>query len=141
MNVRVAWFVKGCYGKLVVHKDLGEIQLCLASPRIKQITFIFQNELEGASTQFEEADSKVAHLSKNVTSLESQLADAQDMLQEETRQKLAVQSRLRQSDDKVETMQDQLEEEEEARKSQEQKVNQLTQQVCAQPRFMLFHVD
>ena len=64
-----------------------------------------------------------------MSSLETQLTDAQEMMQEETRQKLGVQSRLRQFEEKVENIQDQLEEEEEHRKGLEAKNNALNTQV------------
>ena len=79
--------------------------------------------------QFEEADTRAAALSKQVTSLESQVADIQDSMNEETRQKLGAQSKLRAAEEKLELMQDQLEDEEEQRKAMEQKVNTLTVQV------------
>ena len=79
--------------------------------------------------QFEEADTRANMLNKQVTSLESQVADIQDTMNEETRQKLAAQSKLRHAEEKVELMQDQLEDEEEQRKAMEQKVNTLTTQV------------
>ena len=78
---------------------------------------------------WEEADQKATLLSKQVSGLEAQLSDAQEMLAEETRLKLSVQSRLRQFEEKVESLQDQLEEEEEAKKSLEQKLSSQTQQV------------
>ena len=51
------------------------------------------------------------------------------MIQEETKQKLGQQSRLRQIEEKNESLQDQLEEEEDARRNAESKVNHLNTQV------------
>ena len=89
----------------------------------------FQAELEQVLAQFEEADAKCSALSKNSSSLDSQLTDAQELAQEETRQKLAVQSKLRQAEDKMEGLEDQLEQEEESRRAVENKLNNLNVQV------------
>ncbi len=88
-----------------------------------------QMELESTVSQLEEADSKASSLGKQVAKLEGQLADSQEMLQEETRQKLAALSKLRGTEEKAESIQDQLEEEEEARRSLENKISQLNIQV------------
>ena len=88
-----------------------------------------QNKLETTVEQFEEADARANLLSEQVTSLESQVADSQDTMNEETRQKVAAQSMLRHAEEKVKLMQDQLQAEEEQRKAMEQKVNALTIQV------------
>ena len=94
--------------------------------------FPSQNELESTVQQFEESDTRSNMLSKQLTALESQVADTQDTLNEETRQKLAAQSKLRHAEEKVEAMQDQLEDEEEQRVAMEGKVNTLTAQVRGQ---------
>ncbi|GFY78830.1 myosin heavy chain, non-muscle [Trichonephila inaurata madagascariensis] len=59
----------------------------------------------------------------------NQLAEAQDLLQEETRQKLAINSRLRQIESEKENLQDQLDEEEEAKKNLEKQVAFLNAQL------------
>lgn len=64
-----------------------------------------------------------------MVNLDSQLADSQDMLQEETRQKLAVQSKLRLAEDKLEGLADQLEEEEDAKHNLESKCSTLSAQI------------
>ena len=92
-------------------------------------TCVPQVELENVVSQFEEADTKASMLSKQVTSLEGQLADAQDMLQEETRTKLALQTKLRAAEDHADNFQEQLEEEEEARRQLESRLSQLNIQV------------
>ena len=91
--------------------------------------FVLQAELEQSSGAFEEADMKAATLAKHMSSMESQLADSQEMQQEETRQKLALQTRLRQAEEGNVTLQDQLEEEEEGRKTAEAKLATVTSQV------------
>ena len=64
-----------------------------------------------------------------MASLEGQAADSQEILQEETRQKLAAQSRVRQLEEAMEAAQDQLEEEEEARRALENKITHLNASV------------
>lgn len=85
--------------------------------------------MDSSNTTAEEADSKAAVLNKQVTSLEAQLADAQELLQEETRQKLAVQSKLRQMEEQYEGLQDQIEDNEDAKKNLEVKLQQVMAQV------------
>lgn len=77
----------------------------------------------------EDAEAKATSATKQVNAMSAQLQDAQEMLQEETRQKLAVQTKLRSAEDKCESLQDLLEEEEDQRKTLETKVNQLNSQV------------
>ena len=77
------------------------------------------------TTQLEESDHKNTMLEKQFTTMESQLADAQEAVQEETRQKLSLQTRLRQAEEKADNLQDALEEEEEAKKALETKMNTL----------------
>ena len=89
----------------------------------------FQNELESITVQFEEADAKSSSLSKQLANLEGQLADAQDLLGEETRQKLACQSRLRQTEEEITSLSEQVEDRDEERKQLEAKVQQVTAQV------------
>ena len=68
-------------------------------------------------------------MSKQITSLEAQLADTHEMMQEETRQKLALQSKLRAAEEAADGVQEQLEEEEEAKRQLESKLSQLNIQV------------
>ena len=82
-----------------------------------------------ANSQLEQVDTKAIQLSQKVSSLEAQLADSQDISQEETRQKLALQSRLRQAEDEKESAMERLEEEEEAKKGLERQVQDLNQKV------------
>lgn len=55
----------------------------------------------------------------------------QELLQEETRQKLNLSSRIRQLEEEKNSLQEQQEEEEEARKNLEKQVLALQSQVCA----------
>jgi len=81
-------------------------------------------------TACEKADSRAAVLAKQVATMESQLAEAQENLQEETRQKLAALSRQRQAEDEVANLKEQLEEDEDGQKQLENKITSLTLQVC-----------
>lgn len=78
----------------------------------------------------EEAESRASQATKMSSTLESQLAEAQELLQEETRQKLALNSRLRSIESEKENLVEQVEEDEEARKSLEKQIASLSQQVC-----------
>jgi len=84
----------------------------------------------------EKADSRAAVLTKQVANLESQLAEAQENIQEETKQKLAALSRQRQAEDEVANLKEQLEEDEESQKQQENKITSLTLQVCCSASLM-----
>ena len=64
-----------------------------------------------------------------MSSLEAQLQDSQEISQEETRQKLGLQSRLRQAEDDKESAQERMEEEEEAKKALERQVTDINQKV------------
>lgn len=55
-----------------------------------------QAEIDSLSVQLVEAESKLTVALKSQTSIEQQLAEVQALLEEETRQKLALSSRLRQ---------------------------------------------
>ena len=83
-----------------------------------------------ASTQLDQSDHKLIQLTQRVSSLEAQLSDIQQVAQEETRQKLSLQSRLRASDDACEVAQDRLEEEEEAKKAIERQLFDVNAKVC-----------
>ena len=96
--------------------------------------FVFQNELETVTGQFEEADTKVSTLSKQLANMEGQLADAQDLVSEETRLKLSCQTRLRQAEEEISHLSDQVEDKEEERKLLEGKVQQVTAQV-SRPKY------
>jgi len=81
-------------------------------------------------TACEKADSRTAVLAKQVANMESQLAEAQENVQEETRQKLAALSRQRQAEDEVASLKEQMEEDEESHRQLENKISTLTIQVC-----------
>lgn len=60
---------------------------------------------------------------KNQATIESQLAEAQTALEEETKLKLSLSTKLRQLESDKQDLQDQIEEEEEAKKNLEKQVN------------------
>lgn len=86
-------------------------------------------EIENLSKEHEKVDQKASLLAKQVSSLEVQLADSQDTLQSETKQKLQFQVQLKQAEDRNAALQDQVEEEENARKAIEAKLLLTTSQV------------
>jgi chromosome segregation ATPase len=100
-----------------------------------------QSELETAQSQFEKADSRAATLGKQTATLEAQLTEAQESLQDETRQKLAAQTRQRQAEDQASTLHEQMEEEEQGRKQVEAKVIALNTQVNKIEFVVLFYVQ
>jgi len=65
-----------------------------------------------------------------VTALESQLAEVQESLAEETRQKLAAQGKVRQAEEELTSLREQIEEEEDSKKTLETKVASLSAQVA-----------
>ncbi|TSK34818.1 Myosin-10 [Bagarius yarrelli] len=71
-----------------------------------------QLEIDSLSSSLSTSDSKSHRLSKEVSSLESQLHDAQELLQDETRQKLALGSRVRALEDEKAVLTERVEEEE-----------------------------
>jgi len=88
-----------------------------------------QAELETMQGAYEKAGSQATVLAKQVATLESQLTEAQENIQEETRQKLAALSRQRQAEDEVANLKEQMEEDEESHKQLENKLTTLTLQV------------
>lgn len=66
---------------------------------------------------------------KSQATIESQFIEAQTALEEETKQKLALSSKLRQLEADKEALRDQLEEEEEAKRNYEKQIGVLTQQL------------
>uniref|UniRef100_A0A8C4ZJD4 Myosin-9 n=1 Tax=Gadus morhua TaxID=8049 RepID=A0A8C4ZJD4_GADMO len=76
------------------------------------------------------AESNGIKASKDCSFVESTLADTQELLQEETRQKLAVNTRLRQLEDEQHNLREMLEEEEESKRSVEKQVATLQTQLA-----------
>ncbi|XP_076871464.1 myosin-9a [Brachyhypopomus gauderio] len=88
-----------------------------------------QLELDGLSSTLAEVESKSIKAAKDWSSVESQLQDTQGLLQEETRQKLAFSTRLRQLEDDQNRLKEQLEEEEESKKSVEKQLHTVQAQL------------
>uniref|UniRef100_A0A7N6AE76 Myosin, heavy chain 11a, smooth muscle n=1 Tax=Anabas testudineus TaxID=64144 RepID=A0A7N6AE76_ANATE len=88
-----------------------------------------QVELESVTSLLNEAESKNIKLSKDVASLTSQVQDTQELLAEETRQKLQFSTKLRQAEDDKNSLQEQLEEEMEAKRNVERHVSTLNIQL------------
>eukprot|EP00064_Thunnus_orientalis_P007044 superscaffoldBa00000761_g7063 len=86
-------------------------------------------ELESVTNLLNEAEGKNIKLSKDVSSLSSQLQDSQELLAEETRQKLQFSTKLRQAEDDKNSLQEQLEEEMEAKRNVERHVSTLNIQL------------
>ena len=64
-----------------------------------------------------------------MTALEGQLSEVQETLAEETKQKLAAQGKVRQAEDELASLREQIEEEEDSRKTLETKIASLSTQV------------
>uniref|UniRef100_A0A8C2JZG3 Myosin, heavy chain 14, non-muscle n=1 Tax=Cyprinus carpio TaxID=7962 RepID=A0A8C2JZG3_CYPCA len=88
-----------------------------------------QLELESLSSSLSSSESKSHRLSKEVSSLESQLHDVQELLQEETRQKLALGSRVRALEEEKAGLMERLEEEEEKTRELTRQIQNHTQQL------------
>uniref|UniRef100_A0A8C1PWZ6 Myosin, heavy chain 14, non-muscle n=1 Tax=Cyprinus carpio TaxID=7962 RepID=A0A8C1PWZ6_CYPCA len=88
-----------------------------------------QLELESLSSSLSSSESKSHRLSKEVSSLESQLHDVQELLQEETRQKLALGSRVRALEEEKTGLMERLEEEEEKTRELTRQIQNHTQQL------------
>uniref|UniRef100_A0A8C2KA11 Myosin, heavy chain 11a, smooth muscle n=1 Tax=Cyprinus carpio TaxID=7962 RepID=A0A8C2KA11_CYPCA len=89
----------------------------------------WQVELESVTNLLNEAEGKNIKLSKDVASLTSQVQDTQELLAEETRQKLQFSTKLRQMEDDRNALQEQLEEESEAKRNVERHVSTLNLQL------------
>uniref|UniRef100_A0AAX7V2G6 Myosin, heavy chain 14, non-muscle n=1 Tax=Astatotilapia calliptera TaxID=8154 RepID=A0AAX7V2G6_ASTCA len=70
-------------------------------------------EIESLSGNLSSSDSKSLRLAKEMSSLESQLHDARELLQDESRQKMALASRVRALEEEKNGLMERLEEEEE----------------------------
>lgn len=63
-----------------------------------------QQEIDNINEQLEEAELKAAAALKSAGTMESQLGETQQLLEEETRQKLALSSKLRQLESEKESL-------------------------------------
>uniref|UniRef100_A0A8C4GL41 Myosin, heavy chain 14, non-muscle n=1 Tax=Dicentrarchus labrax TaxID=13489 RepID=A0A8C4GL41_DICLA len=87
-------------------------------------------EIEAISSNLSSSDTKSLRLSKEVSSLESQLNDAKELLQDETRQKMALGSRVRALEEEKNGLMERLEEEEERAKELTRQIQTHTQQLA-----------
>uniref|UniRef100_A0A8C5BUK0 Myosin heavy chain 11 n=1 Tax=Gadus morhua TaxID=8049 RepID=A0A8C5BUK0_GADMO len=103
-------------------KQKGELgELC-------PVVFL-QIELESVTVLLNEAEGKNIKLSKDVSTFSAQVQDTQELLAEETRQKLQFSTKLRQAEDDKNSLQDQLDEEVEAKRNVERHVSTLNIQL------------
>uniref|UniRef100_A0AAR2KX92 Myosin, heavy chain 11a, smooth muscle n=1 Tax=Pygocentrus nattereri TaxID=42514 RepID=A0AAR2KX92_PYGNA len=101
----------------------SEKQKAELGDRVAKIT------LESVTNLLNEAEGKNIKLNKDVASLTSQVQDTQELLAEETRQKLQFSTKLRQMEDERNSLQEQLEEETEAKRNVERHVSTLNIQL------------
>uniref|UniRef100_A0A6P7G1J3 Myosin heavy chain, non-muscle isoform X2 n=1 Tax=Diabrotica virgifera virgifera TaxID=50390 RepID=A0A6P7G1J3_DIAVI len=97
---------------------------------LQEKTIKLQQELENVAQQLEGAELKASAAVKSQTTIESQFTEAQAALEEETKQKLALSSKLRQLESEKEALQEQMEEEEEAKRNIEKQVAVLSVQLA-----------
>lgn len=88
-----------------------------------------QQESDNITSQLEEAELKASAAVKSASNMESQLTEAQQLLEEETRQKLLLSSKLRQLESEKDALQEQLEEDAEVKKNYERKLSELSLQM------------
>merc|ERR1712048_265604 len=74
-------------------------------------------ELESMANALSDAENKAVTSTRNADGLETQLSEVQAMCEDETRQKLQLQSRFKALEKEREAMAEQLEEEEESKKA------------------------
>ncbi|XP_074509600.1 uncharacterized protein myh14 isoform X3 [Sebastes fasciatus] len=89
-----------------------------------------QVEIETLSGSVSSSDTKSLRLTKEVSGLESQLHDAKELLQDETRQKMALGSRVRVLEEEKNGLMERLEEEEERAKELTRQIQTHTQQLA-----------
>ncbi|XP_011692301.1 PREDICTED: myosin heavy chain, non-muscle-like isoform X2 [Wasmannia auropunctata] len=89
-----------------------------------------QQEAESVMQQLETAELKASAALKASATCESQFTELQQQLEEETRQKLALSSKLRAIESEKESLHDQLEEEEEAKRALDKQLLSLTVQLA-----------
>ncbi|XP_026333004.1 myosin heavy chain, non-muscle isoform X3 [Hyposmocoma kahamanoa] len=107
---------------------LAEVERARAEIQEKCVRL--QSEAEQALQQLEQADLKASAAVKQAAAAGAQHAEAQALLEEETKQKLALQTKLRNVEQQLEQARDQLDEEEEVKRNLEKQVVAMTQQVA-----------
>merc|ERR550534_496340 len=91
-------------------------------------------ELEAMATALSEAENKASISTRNQEGLTSQLAEATGLFEDETRQKLQLQSKLKALEKEKEVMAEQLEEEEEGKKAIEKQLMESKSQLTEAKR-------
>ncbi|XP_065659055.1 myosin-10 [Hydra vulgaris] len=86
-------------------------------------------ECDSLNQQIDEVESKAANLERAKQAAETSLSDLQDALHEETRQKLALQTKVREAEDEANRLQEQLEEEEDEKKAVQKTLTQVQLQL------------
>jgi len=81
-----------------------------------------QVELEKMTAQYEKTDTKLAESAKKATSLEQQLRDAMEALREETQKHQVTAARLRTTEEDVDVVHEQLQEQDDKFRLMEAKV-------------------
>nr|NP_726506.1 zipper, isoform B [Drosophila melanogaster]AAM70805.1 zipper, isoform B [Drosophila melanogaster] len=114
--------------------QIAELQVKLAEierarSELQEKCTKLQQEAENITNQLEEAELKASAAVKSASNMESQLTEAQQLLEEETRQKLGLSSKLRQIESEKEALQEQLEEDDEAKRNYERKLAEVTTQM------------
>ncbi|XP_031431549.1 myosin-10 isoform X3 [Clupea harengus] len=89
-----------------------------------------QAEIESLSGSLSASESKSVRMVKDVSSLESQLHDAQELLQDETRQKLSLGSRMRTLEEEKSGLVERVEEEQERSKELTRQIQATMQQLA-----------
>ncbi|XP_063701487.1 myosin heavy chain, non-muscle isoform X1 [Culicoides brevitarsis] len=110
--------------------QIAELQVKLAElerarSELQEKVIKLQQESENITQQLEDAELKASAALKAANTMESQLTESQQLLEEETRQKLALSSKLRQLESEKESLQEQLEDDEETKKNFEKKIAEL----------------
>lgn len=90
-----------------------------------------QAELEAANKALETSEAELAKLSRSDANNAATIAELKQSLEDETRAKLALQTRLRQAESEREAAKDALDEEEQNKQALEKHVQMLQQQVCS----------
>lgn len=103
-----------------------------------------KSALEFVTQQRDELNQQTSHLNRQIQSLEAQLADTQELLQDESRQKLAAQAQARNFQSDLETIKDQSKETTEQQLKYENELVALRAQLAELSRhevYGFFNVD
>ncbi|XP_026804698.1 myosin heavy chain, non-muscle isoform X4 [Rhopalosiphum maidis] len=118
----------------ITESQLSEIQSKFAESERSKNELIdrlskLSNESESIVNQLEAAELKASAAEKSAGTMETQLQETQTLLEEETKLKLSLNSKLKQIESEKEMLQEQLEEEEESKKNMEKQIVALNLQI------------